>query len=39
VAGKRICTVEKEASVLSVSECGHKEKEQKATGHIVEIES
>jgi hypothetical protein len=38
VAGKPIRTVEKGASVLSVSECGHK-KEQQATGHIVEIES
>jgi hypothetical protein len=38
VAGKPIRTVEREASVLSVSECGHK-KEQEATGHTVEIES
>jgi hypothetical protein len=40
VSSKPICTVEKEASVLSVGEFHHKKKrEQQATVHIVETES
>jgi hypothetical protein len=39
VASRPIRTVERETSVVSVSEFRHKKREQQATVHIVEIES